>query len=311
MPEEWARGPTKKNEEILIRGLQIINSVPYRVSTRFVFYKLLQEGYYSKKGDYDRFCNVSSIARHMFWGGWRPDSMADEGRGIIRRTGGFGSVEDCVRDIPWSLRSALGFAVDHFYHQEQYVEIWFEAAAMTSQFEYYTHDVDLVPFRGTASNDYKWKIAKQLEEKEARYGKPIKILYFGDCDYYGEIIKDVAELDIAEWSDAIWDLEWCGLTIEQAKKYGIPENPEMGKKFQWEALSDAAAKEIITTAFKKYIDEDVIKKVRARAKEVQAEWDEKISPIIDELEEEFKEYFEEGWEDEHKDKKYKKEKKHE
>ncbi len=80
------RGETAK---ILDRAFELVNSVPYQVSARWLFYRLLQEGFYSTKQDYaNKFLKAVSAARHAFYNGWRPDTLADETRESI--TGGAG-----------------------------------------------------------------------------------------------------------------------------------------------------------------------------------------------------------------------------
>ena len=58
--------PYKKGREILNRAMEHIKSVDYKVSLRWVFYRLLQEGYYNKK-DYQSWVQASSRARHAFF----------------------------------------------------------------------------------------------------------------------------------------------------------------------------------------------------------------------------------------------------
>jgi len=82
--------------------------------------------------------------------------------------------------------------LDTIENQDYYVQCWFEAEAMRGQFEYFTKDyrVSLVPFRGDCSVSIKWELAKNLENIYVKYEKPIKILYFGDCDKKGyQILK--------------------------------------------------------------------------------------------------------------------------
>lgn len=165
--------PHGKTAAILRRALELVESVPYAVSVRWLFYRLLQEGYYSTKADYARFLDITSKARHAFWEGWHPDTLADETREAIVRGGGFANSLDWFETV--RLRG-VACNLDKWRAQPCYVELWFEARAMAQQFEH------------------------------------------------------------------------CGLTAEQAREYGVPENPEKPGEFQWEALSDEAAREIITAA---------------------------------------------------------------
>jgi hypothetical protein len=45
----------------------------------------------------------------------------------------------------------------------------------------------------------------------------------------------------------------CRLTLEQAKTFNLPENPERPGQFQWESLSDEQAASLIVPALEKYV----------------------------------------------------------
>lgn len=144
---------------------------------------------------------------------------------------------------------------DSIEEQEYYVQLWFEAEAMHGQFEYYTKDfrVSLVPFRGDCSIPIKWELAKKLEQISQKYGKPIKILYFGDYDKKGLQIFSSALKDIRKWCKVAFDVERVGLTLEQAQTLNIPDNPNSPGFYQWEALNDAQAGKLILDAVRKYL----------------------------------------------------------
>jgi hypothetical protein len=156
--------------------------------------------------------------------------------------------------------------LDHWYRQENYVEVWFEAAAMLAQFEYYTCGmVTLRPFQGAPSISCKWQIAKSLEKVHEQYGLPIKILYFGDYDASGRLIPITAARDIQGWCDVDFDFVRCGLNAGDGQRLGIPENFERPGTFQWEGLPDAAARDLITTSLERYIDVRVWDKLTAQS----------------------------------------------
>jgi len=66
----WATGPTPETQRILLAAYKHIESVPYKVSLRWVFYRLYQGGIYKDKRDYDAFGMIASRARHDFYNGW-------------------------------------------------------------------------------------------------------------------------------------------------------------------------------------------------------------------------------------------------
>ena len=107
--------PRGQTAEILARALDMIAEVPYKVSARWLFYRLLQEGYYRGKGDYgNKFLKATSKARHAFYEGWHPDTLADETRSPIYRGGGWGSVEGWII----SLSQGIGCKLDKWKDQD-------------------------------------------------------------------------------------------------------------------------------------------------------------------------------------------------
>jgi hypothetical protein len=215
-----------------------IKSVPYKVSSRWVFYRLVQAGFITKSA-MAKFDYLLSRARKEFLGDWRPDTLTDS----IRRANFKGEFY-----VGWQVD------LDTIKEQEFYVQLWFEAEAMHEQFEYHTQNyrVSLVPFRGDCSIPLKWQIAKKLESIYEKYDKPIKILYFGDCDEKGLQILDAAWTDIRAWSKSSFHVERVGLTEEQAKQFGLPENPDKPGNYQWEAVEDQHAEKLIVDALAKY-----------------------------------------------------------
>ena len=229
--------PDSKTKEILDVAMGTIKSVPYAVSLRWVFYQIVQR-HGVQKSYWDSFKKITSRARKNFYGEWNP-----------------GTTQDSVRDFydyafPRKARKAVS---DHIEGQKNYVEIWFEARAMLEQFIYHTRDyrANLLPFGGDVSIPIKWDTAMRFRRVKNDYKLPIVVLYFGDLDKKGEQIRKVAEKDIRKWANVNFKLVYCGLTASQAKGFKIPENPEKPGEYQWEALSDEHAKEMIVGNLKK------------------------------------------------------------
>lgn len=285
------RAGTKK---LLTRGLELLEGVPYKVSLRWVFYALFQEGLYGFKDHdktwkarcYKRWKAMCSRYRKLFAEGWDPTTLADDTRERIQRHWGAMDLRHCLDDLVEDTVESIDFAIDHFFHQKYYVEVWFEAKAMAGQFKYFTRGVDLLPFGGDPSIPFKWEIAKQLEEARMRYRKPIVVLYFGDYDKHGLEILESAEADIRAWSKAEFEIERCGLTEEQVEKYSVPDNPSKPGDYQWEALSHEGAEEIITTSLAKYLDLDTVDRLREEAEEQEEHWKLRVREVMDKLVEE-------------------------
>jgi len=285
------RTETKK---LLTRGIELVRGVPYRVSLRWVFYALFQEGLYGFKDHdkewkvrcYKRWKAMCSRYRKQFAAGWDPTTLADDTRERIRRHWGAMDLKHCLADLVEDTVESIDFAIDHFFHQKYYVEVWFEAKAMAGQFEYFTKGVDLLPFGGDPSIPFKWSIAKQLEEARRRYRKPIVVLYFGDYDKHGLEILESAEADIRAWSKAQFEIVRCGLTEEQVEKYSVPDNPSKPGDYQWEALSHEGAEEVITTSLAKYLDLDTVDKLREESEEQEEHWKLRVREVMEKLVEE-------------------------
>jgi hypothetical protein len=231
--------PQRDSKAILDFAMAKIKSVPYKVSSRWAFYRVLQAGLVSDKSFITKFDYVTSRARKSFYGEWRPDTLIDS-----------------IRSCEWKgeFDAYFGLQLDSASKQDFYVQCWFEAEAMHGQFEHYTepYRVSLVPFRGDISIPMKWQLAKKLEQACEKYGKPIKVLYFGDYDKKGFQIIEAALRDIRAWCKIDFDVERVGLTLEQAKSFGLPENPDHPDAYQWEALEDEQAKQLILDSLSKY-----------------------------------------------------------
>ena len=276
--------PHPRQREILDRAYDLIQSVPYKVSLRWLFYRLIQEGYYKRKEDYKvKWTPTCSIARKRFYKNWHPDILADETRHRIPVVGYHRSIQEAVESLPELVSNCTEISLDHFYKQDSYTEIWFEARAMAGQFEYYTKGIDLLPFGGDPSMPFKWSIAKHLEKCASWYNTPINILYFGDLDQKGEQIPQSALKDIEIWCDHPFTFVRCGLTREQASRYNLPENFEKPGQYQWEALEDDQAEEIIIQALDGYIDTDIIEAVSDEAQKATEVWQRKVRKAIEEI----------------------------
>jgi hypothetical protein len=256
--------PQKRTAVILDRAYELVKSVPYQVSARWLFYRLLQEGYYKTKDDYsNKFLKAVSAARKSFYEDWRPDTLADETRESIPGGGGFSSGKAWLEAV-----SEIECNLDKWFAQDFYVECWYEARAMTDQFRHYVKYVTLRPMGGQPSIPYKWQAAKDLERAAKKYRKPIVILYFGDLDPAGATISETVENDVRQWCNASFDFFHCGLNEEQVRRYDVPQNIEHPGAYQWEAITDHAAQEIITGNLAKFMRHDAIKAVIERENKI-------------------------------------------
>ncbi len=148
--------PSQKSRYILGRAWDWIQSVPYDTTARWVFYRLLQDGTYSKKSGYKQLLSLTSKARKGFYGEWRPWTLADDTRApiLMQRRGyyhlqlrgnGFKSEADWLNTV----KKEINCPLDRWTSQPVYAEAWFEAAAMQGQFIHYANEnIPLLAFRG-------------------------------------------------------------------------------------------------------------------------------------------------------------------
>lgn len=271
-----AYNPNLATANLLDRAMDHINSVPYGVTARWLFYRLLQDGQLDKKSDYKKLLGYLSKARKGFWNGWRPDTLADDTRSPQIRGGGYESPDQWVE----LLAEGLTCVLDHWSTQHTYVEVWFEASAMASQFDFYVNqNISLLAFHGDVSIPEKWRCAERLRQRYEELNVPIVVLYYGDLDDKGLMIPKSAETDIRQfiaqgyadnefstWSekydafDEDFQFIRVGLNDEHIQDYGVTENPERPGTYQWEALSDVGAQELIAVA-NDYIDLDAIEEI--------------------------------------------------
>lgn len=289
--------PRPDAADLLKKALELIESVPYSVTSRWAFYQMVQS-FGLSKGSYSRFLGLTSKARKRFWGGWSPKTLADDTRAIVELEDGIGTLGDwlrAVRDLEPGFPVVAG--------QRVILQVWFEAAAMAGQFQHYLGGlrVDLVPFQGDPSIRHKWEIAQRLRALYEKYRKPIVILYFGDYDPKGLTIPQSALADIWPWIghlDGISDQllcdgrhNWktkddrfrfirCGLNADQLDTLDIPENPERPGTYQWEALADHQARDLILGAVRPWWSEKEIADVRRREMMVGEAWKEWLGPRI-------------------------------
>jgi hypothetical protein len=271
--------PRSESKDILDRAMWHIQSVPYQVTLRWLFYRLLQEGVFQSKQDYHQLKSLTARARKSFYEGWAPNTLADDSRTAYIRGFGYDNAGQWLEAV-----SARGCTLDKWLAQPHYVELWFEAAAMRAQFEHYTDYIPLRPFKGDPSLDFKWKIAQHLNSVQVWFpGKPVIVLYFGDYDPKGLQIPLSAVEDIKQWSRIDFRFQRCGLNKGDAVRYNLPDNPEKPGTYQWEALDDVQASTVIQSSVGKWIDTDALAQVEEQEEAISQRFTAEIPELIKKL----------------------------
>jgi len=251
--------PHDATKAILDRASEHLASVRYEVSARWLFYRLYQDGIYTGKGDYKhKFIPMLSTARKKFYGKWRPWTLTDETRVITTQGDGYGDEREWLQAV-----SRAKCTLDHLRNQPAILAVFYEAQAMEAQFRHYLPNAAILsPFRGDPSVPAKWDLAELLAKRWREYRVPVYVCYFGDFDEKGLGIEKAAKAQILDWArmNEDGDYHWVrgGLDESHVKRYGLPLSIE-GKGYQWEALSDAQASEIITEATVGLVDDHRIK----------------------------------------------------
>lgn len=255
--------PHPKTTDMPRRAFEHVRSVEYSVSARWLFYRLLQDGTFTGKDDYKAvFLPALSTARKRFFEGWAPNTLADDTREPNYRGFGYRTVKGWLAAIS---RQGRERELDRWASQPNYVEPWFEAAAMSAQFEHYTEHVTLGPFKGDIGIPAKWEIAKTLDSVAEHYpDTPITALYFGDLDLKGLQIPESAVADTRKWTSADFDFIRRGLNPGDEGRFDLPENFEKPGTYRWEALDDDDARTPIEEHVNRYLDDDAFEAVAAR-----------------------------------------------
>jgi len=182
--------PQKKSAIILDQAWDHVQSVPYAVSARWLFYRLFQDGIYTEKGDYkSRFLPLLSKARKRSYGNWKPSILEDDTRRVDTYGIGFESEQEWLRGV-----SRTTCNLDHLAGQATLLAVFYEAKAMRGQFKHYIPNAAIsCAFGGDASIPAKWKLAELLAKRWDEYRVPIHVCYFGDFDPKGEQIELAAK----------------------------------------------------------------------------------------------------------------------
>ncbi|HIE85198.1 MAG TPA: hypothetical protein EYQ00_15785 [Dehalococcoidia bacterium] len=263
-PESKRKTPSE-NKVILDKAWGYIHEVDYKVSLRWVFYRLLQDNFYTQKDDYkNKWSDLCAKARKNFTGGWRPYTLRDSGREVVTSDSAT-TAGKTLEDLPYYAEVTANI----FEGAVSVPFLIFEASTMDGQFNHYAPGFDRAALRGDASVDHKWKIAKRIDLLAETYGLPVHVLYFGDYDPKGLMIPKSAMCDVREWADDTSEILYTriGVNVEHAGRYELQEKLEKPGTYEWEALPAVAAGELIEEALALCVDLDHISALKSRAED--------------------------------------------
>ncbi len=281
--------PHESTARVLNWLLPKVKEVPYKVPLRWAFYRCVQEMGLAKD-KYDNFGDWVTEARRRMYNGWMPDTLVDDTRPIYMRGFGYDSFEDWFKTMKDENPMYHKFA-----NQDYLPMVGYEARAMHRQFDHYLKPlhIPLAPFGGDPGPPFKWAVAKKLNAMLRKFPeKSVVLLYFGDYEPIQktgsrgkgiriplDALKEIRPYFHAHqraWrpEEDVVDIEFvrCGLNPEHIEKYDIPENPDRPREYQWEALDDKDAKEVIMESIDKYWDSDALQEVEGEETEDQDDW---------------------------------------
>lgn len=245
---------------ILQAGKAFVDSLPYKVSLREVFYHLLQKGLLRDKADYGNWKGYATEARKNWHLGWRPDTLIDGGREIIISA----SPSDAADQLA-TLPYYIDIRPDLYSGQAAVPFLIYEAGGSTGQFSHHAPWCDHAPLRGDASVPHKWAIAERIAELAECYCLPVHVGYFGDYDPKGLKIPQSAMADILPWIERIRPgtevmFTRFGLNEGDNVRYNIPEKPEKPGTYEWQALTPEQGEAVIKGALSAMVDKDEIER---------------------------------------------------
>ncbi len=267
--------PQKKAELWLDEAMKHIKSVDYKVSARWVSYRLLQDGIISSKKYFGQLDKYMSSARKIGYKDWTPFTLADSIREPVNASypGSGNPNEIDIEEIAQEQIDTMSdFYIDvsRWWYEDNYLEIWYEARAMTGQFmRYAPYGVTLQPCGGDVSIPMKAEGARRIERWSRYTGKPAVVLYFGDLDKKGLQIPQAATNDLLTWCRQPLSFYRVGLTAEQVERFNLPDNPEKPGSYQWEALTDPQAVELIKGAVSQFVSDEAYEKSREEAEKLE------------------------------------------
>ena len=113
--------PNTKSLKIVRAAWEHVHSIPYAATSRWLFYRLLQDGFYNSKDDYDSFLHLFSRVRKGYFEEWRPNTLVDDRRKPVEQIGQYESIQI------WLDKYSTGnylCSLDHFYRQDRYIKVW-------------------------------------------------------------------------------------------------------------------------------------------------------------------------------------------
>ena len=258
------------------------------MTVRQVYYVLVSEQtIYNNLSEYRRVVNILKRARLA--GLIRFDDIVDDTR-EAEKTHSWSSVEDILYAALRQYRS------DWWRDQPRYVEVWLEKRALRRIFYPITNSYDV--YLCTGGGYQSWSEVWQGRNRfEARKGKALRILYFGDLDPSGkDMPRDIKKRFSTLGIDV--DVVEVALTKEDIDQYNLPRNPtkkdDTRKKWyvekygidyavELDALPPDVLREKIRLAVRDNCDVNMLEQHKAEDKRLKKMWRKRIQNLSEKL----------------------------
>lgn len=238
------------------------------VTLRHLNYLLTEFGFPNNDAGYNQ---LSRILVHARMAGLVGQNVIEDHTREVK----IPSVFDDVRDI---LKAAVSsFRLDRQKDQKVYLEVVVEKDTLSGIFypETAYYGVRLNVNKGNDSVTALRKCAQRLIDAYNK-GHELKILYFGDFDPSGLAMVERTRRDLKTFNVPDCEVKFCGVTLEQAKEYGLrplpvkkgdKKAPKFIKKyghecFEIDVLGSSVLRKMVEDEIRASIDLDMFYAVR-------------------------------------------------
>jgi hypothetical protein len=303
-PNEWK--PTDEAIQRIAQVRSIINAANYRVSVRFIFYRLVGNfGYPKTEKDYKNLAELLVKARRARLIDFR--DIADSDPALAPGATGWRNRAHFLN----YRKSVNGYTLDPGLDQPFEIELWSEDAGSVPMLAEITRGLPITIYStgGFSSVTVTHEIAERVMEREV----PTIFLHIGDYDPSGESIFKSMSQDVGAFiSDELgcdWDDETgetynaedndgpdfrpirVALTREQADMWQLETAPPkasdsrsrnwVGETVQVQAMTEEQMREVVERAIYEYLDMEKIEELRDRSEEERDEMAPLVSAAMD------------------------------
>ena len=300
-PNEWK--PKPEALELVGQVKQVLAAATYRVSVRFIFYRLVGNyGYPKTERDYKNLAELLVKARRA--GLIAFHEISDSG---TEEAGGVAGYESRASFLNTYRDIARYFRIDEMTGQPYHLELWSEDAGSVDMLAGIVRDYPVYVYStgGFSSVTVTHEVAQRVIGRD----RPTVFMHVGDYDPSGESIFYSMSQDIGAFVSDELGGEWdphtgetfnspdddgpdfrpirVALTERQAVEWDLETAPPKltdsrsrnweGETVQVQAMSEEQMEEVVTAAVEDNLDLDALERTRARSNELRDE----MRPLIE------------------------------